>query len=182
MTACTCIKDCLLRCCLLIYISVLWIGIQWSSPTWVGTATQIQHDAPSTLYVHCLAHCTNLCLQTIDLQYIPVLHALDLASGIADLIRYSPKISSMFGALQAQLAPGLTPLKPSCPTRWTVHTCSERLQFILSNYPVLWETLQQVNAESHDDYGHTAGGYLPQVETFSINFGLKMSLALSSYP
>ena len=40
---------------------------------------------------------------------------------------------------------------------------------------MLWETLQKVNAECHDEYGLTAGGYLAQMEKFSTYHGLKMS-------
>ena len=68
-----------------------------------GVAAQIQTDTPSALYIHCLAHCTNLCLQTIGHQCIAIRDALDLVMGVADLIRYSPKRSSLFEALQSQL-------------------------------------------------------------------------------
>ena len=30
-----------------------------------GVATQIQNTEPSAIRIHCLAHCTNLCLQTM---------------------------------------------------------------------------------------------------------------------
>ena len=40
---------------------------------------------------------------------------------------------------------------------------------------MLCEMLQQINAECHDDYGHTAGGYPAQMEKFSTYLGLKMS-------
>ena len=44
-----------------------------------GVAAQIQHDAPSALYIHCFTHCINLCVQTIGRQGIPIQDALDLA-------------------------------------------------------------------------------------------------------
>ena len=40
---------------------------------------------------------------------------------------------------------------------------------------MLRESLQKVNAECHDDYGRTAGGYLAQMEKFSTYLGLKLS-------
>ena len=123
-----------------------------------GVGAQIQKDVLSALYVHCLAYCTNLCLQSISRQCIAVRDALDLVMGVADLIRYSPKRSSLFETLQAQLAPGLASLKPLCPTRWTVRTSA--FHSILRNYSVLLVTLQQINAECHDEYGRTAGGYV----------------------
>ena len=95
-----------------------------------SVAAEIQSGKPATLYVHCLAHCTNLCLQTV-----PIRDALDLVMGVADLIRYSPKRATLFEAIQAQLAPGSPSVKPLCPTRWIVRTCA--LHSILSNYSVL---------------------------------------------
>ncbi|XP_062512635.1 zinc finger MYM-type protein 1-like [Corticium candelabrum] len=177
-TLTTCIKDCLLRCCLPMSQcrSQAYDGAGNMSGYLNGVAAKIQNDVPSALYVHCLAHCTNLCLQTIGRQCQPVRDALDLARSVADLIRYSPKRSSLFQALQAQLPPGSDrspSLKPLCPTRWTVRTSA--LHSILNNYCVLCETLQKVNAECHDEYGRTAGGYLAQMEEFSTYLGLKMS-------
>ena len=86
-----------------------------------GVAARIQNYVPAALYVHCLAHCTNLCLQTIGRQCKPVRDALDLVMGVADLIRYSPKRITLLETLQTQLAPGSPSLKHLhvCPTRWT---------------------------------------------------------------
>lgn len=82
--------------------------------------------------------------------------------GVGDLIRYSPKRSSLFESLQTQLHPGPPFLKPLYPTRWTVRICS--LYSILSHYSVLCETLERIN---NNDCGRTAGGYLAQMEKFS---------------
>ena len=177
-TLTTCIKDCLLRCCLPMSQcrGQAYDGAGNMSGYLNGVAAKIQNDVPSALYVHCLAHCTNLCLQTIGRQCQPVRDALDPARGVADLIRYSAKRSSLFQALQAQLPPGSDrspSLKPLCSTRWTVRTSA--LHSLLNNYCVLCETLQKVNAECHDEYGRTAGGYLAQMEKFSTYLGLKMS-------
>ena len=86
--------------------------------------------------------------------------------GVADLITYSPKRSTLFEAIKAQIAPGSPSLYPLCPTRWTVKTYA--VHSILSNYSVLQENLQKVNTERHDDYGRTAGGYLAQMEKFNL--------------
>ena len=55
-----------------------------------GVAAQIEKDVPAALFLHCFAHCTNLCLQSIGRQCVSVRHALDLVMGISQLIRYSP--------------------------------------------------------------------------------------------
>ena len=46
-----------------------------------GVAAQIEKDVPAALFLHCFAHCTNLCLQSIGRQCAPVHHALDLVVG-----------------------------------------------------------------------------------------------------
>ena len=46
---------------------------------------------------------------------------------------------------------------------------------VLSNYSVLCVALEQINAETHDEYGRKAGGFLALLEKFSTFFSLKMS-------
>ena len=92
---------------------------------------------------------------------------------LSQLIRYSPERSSLFASLQHQLSPNAHSLKPLCPTRWTVRTGA--ISSVLSNYSVLCEALEQINAETHDDYGRKAGGFFAQMERFSTFFGLEFS-------
>ena len=85
--------DCLLRCCppLSQCRGQAYNEASNMSGHLHGVAAQIQENVPSALYVHCLAHCTNLCLQTVGRQCVPIRDALDLVMGVGDLIRYSPK-------------------------------------------------------------------------------------------
>ena len=140
-TITACIKDCLIRCCLPIaqVRGQAYDGASNMSGHLHGVAAQIQEATPSALYVHCLAHCTNLCLQTVGRQCTPVRDALDFVMGVTDLFRFSPKRSTLFDTLQSQLSPGSPTLKPLCPTRWTVRTGA--LHSILSNYSVLRDAL-----------------------------------------
>ena len=46
---------------------------------------------------------------------------------------------------------------------------------VLSNYDTLQATLEQINSETHDNYGRKAGGYLAQMDKFSTSFGLKVA-------
>ena len=89
-----------------------------------GVATQIQEVEPSAIRVHCLAHCTNLCLQTVGRNINLIRDALDLVMEVSQLIRYSPKRSTLFASMQSQLTPGAPSLKPLCPTHWTVRTAA----------------------------------------------------------
>ena len=75
---------------------------------------------------------------------------------------------TLFQALQSQLAPGSASLKPLCPTRWTIRIGA--IQSVLCNYSILCEALEQINAETRDEYGQKAGGYLAQMEKFSTFF------------
>ena len=90
---------------------------------------------------------------------MPVRGALDLVMGVSQLIRYSPKRMTLFQAIQSQLAPGSSSLKPLCPMRWTVQTGA--IQFVLCNYSILCEAFEQISIETHDKYGQKAGGSGP---------------------
>lgn len=100
-----------------------------------GVAARIQEIEPTAIYVHCLAHSTNLCLQTVGRKISAVREALDLVMELSQFIRFSAKRSALFQSLQAQLTPGAPSLKPLCPTRWTVRT--RAIQAVISNYEVL---------------------------------------------
>ena len=169
------LKDCLIRFCLPISQcrGRAYDGASNMSGHLNGVAAQIEKIVPAALYLHCFAHCTNLCLQTIGRQCAPVRHALDLVMGISQLIRYCPKRTTLFLSLQSQLSPGSMSLKPLCPTRWTVRTSA--ISSVLTNYAVLCAALEEINVETHDDYGIKAGGYLAQMDNFSTYFGLKLS-------
>ena len=56
-----------------------------------GVAKCIQNEQPLALFVHCLAHNLNLCLQNYSPQCLAVKNALNLTSGEATIIRASPK-------------------------------------------------------------------------------------------
>lgn len=83
---------------------------------------------------------------------------------VSQLILHSPKRSSLFLTLQSQMTPGAKTLKPLCSTRWIV--CTAAISAILSNYTVLCAALKEINAHTHDDYGHKAGGFLALMDNF----------------
>ena len=169
------LKDSLIRLCLPISQcrGQAYDGASSMSGHLNGVAAQIQKEFPSALYVHCLAHCTNLCLQSVGRQCIPIRDALDLVMELSQLIRYSPKRSTLFENLQSQLSPQSPSLKALCPTRWTVRTAA--ISSVIENYAVLCEALAEINLSTHDEYGRKAGGFLAQMEKFSTFFGLKLS-------
>ena len=87
-----------------------------------GVAARVQQLEATAIFVHCFAHCTNLCLKSLGRQSQCVHNALELVMGISQLILYSPERSRLFDTLRSQVSPGAPTLKPLCPTRWTVRT------------------------------------------------------------
>jgi len=142
-----------------------------------GVATCIQEIEPTAVFVHRLAHCTNLCLQSLGKQSLCVREALDLVMELSQLIRFSPKRSSLFEALQAQVSPGAPTLKPLCPTRWTVRT--KAIEAVLTNYGLLQEALEVIQ-QGKDEYALKAMGFLNSMDKFSTYFGLKLSYRIFS--
>ena len=171
-TLTSCIKDCLIRFSLPISQcrGQAYDGASNMQGHISGVATQIQNTEPSAIRVHFLAHCTNLCLQTMGSV---IRDALDLVMEVSQLIRYSPKRSHLFKSLPSQLSPSAPGLKPLCPTRWTVRTGV--IDSIIVNYGVLCDCLTEVNAEGRDEYVIRAGGILHLMEKFSTYYGLKLS-------
>ena len=66
----------------------------------------------------------------------------------------------------------------SCVLTECVRTAA--FQSIVSNYTILCEALEKINAECHDEYGRKAGGFLTQLEKFSTFFGIKLSYLIFS--
>ena len=67
------IKDCLVRFCIPIgqCRGQAYDGAAYMLGR-ISGAARIEQDEPSAIYVHCLAHCTNLCLQAVGRQVAPV--------------------------------------------------------------------------------------------------------------
>ena len=143
-----------------------------------GVATRIQEEQPSAIKVHCLAHCLNLCLQSVSRKCQPIRNALDVTMELSKLILYSPKRYRIFQQCKQELSPEGTGLRPLCPTRWTVRT--EALNSLIRNYSAMAQALQQISDESHDDYGRRANGILCQLQRFDTFFGIKLSYLIFS--
>ena len=143
------------------------ISMSWPS-TWLHFQYQwsCSKNSRNWTYSHCLAHSTNLCLQTVGRNMAFIWEALDLTMEFAQFIRFSPKRSSLFKSLQAQLSPGALSLKSLCPTCWTVHTKAHH-GTIGSNYGVLTKALVEIHESGRDEYALTAGGYLLTMDKFS---------------
>ena len=60
-----------------------------------GVASHFKEE-PAALYVHCLAHSLNLCLQDASRSCSLVRDSLELVMEIVKLIKYSPKLTTLF--------------------------------------------------------------------------------------
>ena len=105
-----------------------------------GVSTRIAMEEPKAVYIHCLAHSLNLCLQECARYCDCVKDALSLASDLATLIRASPKRLALFKNLKSEMNDDTPGIKPLCPTRWTVHTGA--LDAIIKNYDVIYLTIR----------------------------------------
>ena len=143
-----------------------------------GVAARIQHEEPTAIYVHCLAHSLNLCLQTLTKSILPIKEALDLAMDLGMFINRSPKRSHLFKTLQAQLSPDSPSIKTLCPTRWTVRT--RALESLIKNYKVLTVAMIEIQNSGKDEYAMKAAGFLQSLDKFSTFYGLNLSYLIFS--
>ena len=101
--------------------------------------------------------------------------ALEICRGMIDLIRLSPKRLHLFSS-NLQASSGGVTLKPLCPTRWTARTAA--INAILKDYPLMMDTLEEIQTTTHDEHGLKAGGFLHSLEKFSTLFGLRLAHTL----
>ena len=169
------IKDALIRCCLQISQcqGQAYDGAANMAGHLTGVATRLQQEQKSALFVHCVAHSLNLCLQDCGKRCACVREAFGLASELSSIVHASPKRLALFQNIRDQLSPGSPGLKPLCTTRWTVQTSS--IDAILKNYNVVCEKLSQIAAESSPETSMKAAGLLSIMEKFEAYFGLKLS-------
>ena len=77
-----------------------------------GVAAQFEGGEPAALDVHCLAHSLNLCLQDASRGCGSVRDSLELVMELMKLIKFSPKHTTLFEQMKANLSPQTNSLKP----------------------------------------------------------------------
>ena len=143
-----------------------------------GVSTRITNEEPKAMYVHCLGHSLNLCLQDCSKNCRCVRDALSLATELASLIRASPKRLALFQNLKKEIGVDSPGIKPLCPTRWTVRT--DALDSIIKNYEVVCAELEKIGEEANDEPSRKAAGLLALMDNFQTFFGLKLSFLVFS--
>ena len=171
------IKDLLIRCSLPLSQcrGQAFDGASNMSGSKNGVQALIKKEESRALYVHCLAHSLNLCVQYISKQCDLIRSVMDFMYNLIQLIKCSPKRLTLFNSIRNNVALGneSTPLlRNICPTRWTVRNGS--IYSVLQNYSNLIATLDEVKTGS-DKYAAQGRGLLAQMESFDIFFGLKLA-------
>jgi len=139
-----------------------------------GVQALVKRDEKRALYVHCLAHSLNLCVQSVTNQCDLIRNTMGFMYELLQLIKFSPKCLTLFNSFRSETALGgeTTPaLRSLCPTRWTVRNGS--ISSVLHNYTNLINTLEEV-AKGNDEYAAKGNGLLTQMEFFETLFGLKL--------
>lgn len=172
------IKDVLIRCSLPLSQcrGQAFDGASNMSGIHNGVQALIKREERRAVYVHCLAHSLNLCVQEVAKKCITVRDIMDFIFELVQLIKFSPKRSHLFESLRKDVVINggeSTPrLRTLCPTRWTVRHSS--INAILLNYEILQATLAKIR-EGHDEYAAKANGLHARMELFDTYFGLKLS-------
>lgn len=141
-----------------------------------GVAARVKQEQSAALHVHCLAHSLNLCLQDAARACTSIRDILHLVMELVQLIKWSPKRSSLFQQVKCEISPETQDLKPLCPTRWTVRTGA--IHAVIINYALLCKVLDEISTSGRDEYAMKAGGFLQQMEKFSTYFGLKLGYVI----
>ena len=137
-----------------------------------GVTARLKQEESAAVHVHCLAHLLNLCLQDAARVCSPIRDCLHLIMELVQLIKWSPKRTSLFEQLKTEMTPGTHDLRPLCPTRWTVRTGA--IHAVIENYSTLCKALDEISTTGRDEYAMKANGFLQQMEKFSTFFGLKL--------
>ncbi|XP_065885455.1 zinc finger MYM-type protein 1-like [Dysidea avara] len=172
------IKDVLMRCSLSISQcrGQAYDGASNMSGIRNGAQALFKQEEPKALYVHCLAHSLNLCVQDVSKKCKLLRNTLDFIYNLVQLIKFSPKRLNLFETLKSDVTVNtgetLPSLRTLCPTRWTVRHGA--IASVLKNYKVLLTALDTIQ-EGHDEYAAKASGLLNRMEQFDTFFGLKLA-------
>ena len=141
-----------------------------------GAQALFKKDEPRALYVHCLAHSLNLCVQDVSMMCKLLRNTFNFIHDLVPLIKFSPKRLTLFENLKSDVTMStgqtLPSLRTLCPTSWTVRNSA--ISSVFKNYKTLQVALDKIQ-EGHDEYAAKASGLLNRMEDFDTFFGLKLS-------
>lgn len=148
------IKDVLIRCSLPLSQcrGQAYDGASNMSGIHNGVQALVKRETIQALYVHCLAHSLNLCVQSVTKKCDLVRNIMDFIFELVQLIKFSPKRCTILERLRKEIVVNGGESSPSlrtlCPTRWTVRHAS--INSILVNYRTLLTALEEIQ-KGHDE-------------------------------
>ena len=175
------VKDILIRCCLLLSQcrGQAYNGASKMSGIRNGVQALVKQEESKALYVHCLAHNLNLCLQDASRKCKILRNTMDFIYDLIQLIKFSPKRLTIFENFRKEVTFNngeiTSSLRVLCPMRWTVRHAS--ISSILKDYKILQSTLEEVQ-EGHDEYAAKGNGLFSKMEQFEMYFGLQFAYLL----
>lgn len=139
-------------------------------PYLTGVAVQIQKDYTHILYVYCLAHCLNLCLQDCRHNKIFIRDALNITAELNNIICAE---TGFIPESKDKLSLQSLGQKPLCTTRWTIRTgvLDATIRITMLQYLELEEIARTSTGEEPCE----ESGLLALLEKFSTYFGLRLS-------
>jgi len=89
-----------------------------------GVQALFKQESPHILYVHCLAHNLNLCIQEVTHACDIIQDTMSFVYELTQLIKMPPKGLSLFDSLRKEITLNIGEitlnLRMLCPTQWTV--------------------------------------------------------------
>lgn len=100
----TVLNDILTRCNILPELcgGKVYDGAANMSGHLTGVAANFKARNPAAIFVHCMAHCLNLCLQDAGKKCKEIREALDIVHDVTHLIKQSPKRNHAFQSLKTK--------------------------------------------------------------------------------
>ena len=121
------IKDLLIRCSLPLSQCRGQAFDGAANMSGVRNGVQAQEEERA-LYVHCLAHSLNLCVQAVTKQNELMRNTMEFLYELLQLIKFSPKRMTLFDTIRSEVSMNTEVSSPTlrnlCPTRWTVRNGS----------------------------------------------------------
>ena len=118
-----------------------------------GAQELFKQEEPIALYVHCLAHSLNLCMQDVSKMCKLLRNTIEFIHDLVQLTKFLPKRLTLFENIKNNVTlntgQNLPSLRTLCPTCWTVRHFA--ISSILKNYKILLTALDEIQ-EEHDEY------------------------------
>ena len=100
-----------------------------------GIQALFKREEPRALYMHCLAHSLNLCVQDVSKMCKLIRNTINFIHDLVQLIKFLPKWLTLFETLKSDITlstgQSLPSLRTLYPTRWTVRNTA--ISSILKN-------------------------------------------------